>query len=147
MGRHFVTLSHNLSLTTAQNLLHGVHNLNNMATRVPTHVPALWSPSVTVGVLAFTYHACNLPLKTLALLGLGVSSGYLLVLDPNVLYTPHALSLIKPCIYTGFNTRILRAHLRGPLSRPDHRANLLHAGADVRSPEHEPSALVQYSYI
>jgi len=63
-----------------------------MAARVPT----LWGPSVTVGALALTYHACNLPLKTLALLGIGVSSGYLLVLDPNVLYTPHALSLIRP---------------------------------------------------
>jgi len=83
-----------------------------MATRVPTHVPALWGPSFTVGALAFTYHACSLPLKTLALLGLGVSSGYLLMLDPNVLYTPHALSLIRPYIYTGFNTRILGAHLR-----------------------------------
>jgi len=63
-----------------------------MAARVPTHVPALWGPSViTVGTLAFTYHACSLPLKTLALLGLGVFRGYLLVLDPNVLYTPHAL--------------------------------------------------------
>jgi len=70
----------------------GVHNLNNMAARVPTHVPALWAYLFTVGVLAFTYHACILSPKTLVLLGLGVFREYLLVLDPNVLYTPHALS-------------------------------------------------------
>jgi len=63
-----------------------------MAAKVPTHVPASWGPFVTVGALAFMYHACNLPLKTLALLDLGVFRGYLVVLDPNVLYTPHALS-------------------------------------------------------
>ena len=74
-----------------------------MTARVLTHVPALWGSYVIVDALAFTYHACNLPLETLALLGLGVSSGYLLVLDPNVLYTPPALSLIRPYIYTGFD--------------------------------------------
>ena len=123
-----------------------MHNLNSMAARVPTYVPALCGPSVTVGALAFTYHACNLPLKTLALLGLGVSSGYLLVLDPNVLYTPHALSLIRLYIYTGFNTRILEAHLRGPLSQPNHRADLPHTGADVHHLSTEPNVVVQYSY-
>jgi len=60
-----------------------------MAAKVPTHVSTSWDPSVTVDVLAFTYHACSLPLKTLALLGLGVSNGYLLVLDPNLYYTHH----------------------------------------------------------
>jgi len=91
----------------------GVHNLNIMAAKVPTHVPTSWGPSVTVGALAFTYHACSLPLKILALLGIGIFRGYLLVLDSNVLYTPHALSLIRPYIYTGFNTCI-----PGPLTWP-----------------------------
>jgi len=40
--------------------------------------------------------------------GFGVFRVYLLMLDPNVLYTPHActFSLTRPFIYTGFNTRI-----------------------------------------
>ena len=83
---------HNLSATTAQNLPLWSANLNSMAARVPTHVPALRGPSVTVGALVLTYHACSFLLKTLTLLGFGVFRGYLLVLDPNVLYTPHALS-------------------------------------------------------
>jgi len=39
MGRHSVTLLHNLSVTTTQIFLLGVHNLNNMAARIPTRVP------------------------------------------------------------------------------------------------------------
>jgi len=57
MGRHSVTMSHNLSATTAQNLPLGVHNLNSMVVGVPTHVPASWGPFATVGVLAF-YVSC-----------------------------------------------------------------------------------------
>jgi len=47
----------------------------------------------------------------------------------------------------GFNTRILGVHLRGLLALPDHRADLLHTGANVRSPEHraQHSGSVQYS--
>jgi len=41
-----------------------------------------------------------------------------------------------------FNTRIPGAHLRGPLTRPDHRADLLHTGADVRSPKHRAKHLL-----
>jgi len=93
-----------------------VRNLNSLVVKVPTHVPALWGPFVTVGALTFTYHACSLPLKTLVLLGLGIFSVYLLVLDPNVLYTQHVFSLIRPYVYTGFNTRILGVHLCGPLT-------------------------------
>jgi len=62
-----------------------------MAARVPTHVSTLWGPSITVGALV-PFVSCMQPSpETLALLGLGVFRGYLLVLDPNVLYTPHAL--------------------------------------------------------
>jgi len=46
----------------------------------------------TVDALVFMYHECSLPLKTLALLGLGVFGQHLLVLDSNVLYTPPVLS-------------------------------------------------------
>jgi len=38
-------------------------------------------------------------------------------------------------IYMNLNTCIHGAHLRGPLTRPDHRAYLLDQSVDVRSPE------------
>jgi len=40
------------------------------------------------------------------------------------------------------NTHIPEAHLRGPLSRPECRADMLDTGADVRSPITKPNALV-----
>jgi len=63
---------------------------NNMADRVPTHVPALrrhllcGCPNYSCAMHA----AC--PLETLTLMGLSASKGYLRLLDLNVLYTPHA---------------------------------------------------------
>jgi len=66
----------------------------------------------------------QLTLETLALLGLGVSNEYLLVLDPNVLYTPHARSLTKLFIYTSFNTRTFGAHHLDQTTEPTYSAQV-----------------------
>jgi len=47
-------LSHNLNATTAHNLPLWSENLNSMAARVLTHVPALRGTSITVGALVLT---------------------------------------------------------------------------------------------
>jgi len=75
-----------------------------MAARILTNIPASWGPSVTVGVLAFTYHACSLPLKTLAFFGPYVSSGYLLVLDLECTIHTTCILLIRHFTHTGLNT-------------------------------------------
>jgi len=92
----------------------------------------------------------QLTLETLAHLGLSVSNGYLLVLDSNVLYTPHAHSLTMFFIYTSFNILTFGGSLTWPTvstrppSRPaPHRCrcsmsvSMSNVGANVR-------CLVQY---
>jgi len=44
----------------------------------------------SIGGLILHVPCMQLSLETLALLGFGAAKEYLLVLDPNVLYTPHA---------------------------------------------------------
>jgi len=69
------------------------------------------------------------------------------VLNPNVLYTPHALSLIRPFIYTDFNARIFGGPLMWPTistrppSRPSpHRCRCL-MPMPMSGPVHKPPRL------
>ena len=118
-----------------------------MAARVPTHVPAVWGPFVTVGVLVFTYHACSLFLETLTLLGLGVSSGYLLVLDPEC--TIHTTcTFAGQALHIRVSTHVsLRASLHGHYI--DHTTELTCSTQMLMSDllSTEPSPLVQYINI
>ena len=90
MGGEFVTMRTILVRQPHIIFPLGVHNLNSMVVRVPTHVPALGAHLSTVGIQAFTYRACSLFRKTLALLGLGILREYFTCVIPEC--TKHTTS-------------------------------------------------------
>jgi len=49
-------------------------------------------------------------------------------------YTHHMHFFVDQALYIWMNLHS-GAHLHGPLTRPDHRADMLDPDADVRSPE------------
>jgi len=115
----------------------GMHNLNSMAARYQLMYQHHGAHLFIVGVLAFTYHACGLSPKNPSALGPRRLYGIFTCTRPEcTIHTTFTFSLIKPYIYMDFNTRIPRIHLRDPLTRPDHRTDLLHADVNVRSPQH-----------
>jgi len=132
MGGESVTMCTTFVQQPHKIFLLGVHNLNSMAGRVPTHVPASRGPFVYCRRTSLHISCMQLISKIPSALGLRCLGKYLLVLDPNVLYTPHALFRWSGLIYMNDNPNI---YLRGPLTRPNHQANLLNLGADVRSPK------------
>jgi len=114
-----------------------VHNLNSMVARVPTHVPASWGPSVYCRRSSLHVSCMQLIPQNPSALGLRRLQGIFTCARLEcTIHTTCSFSLIRPYIYMDFNTHIPGGHLRGPLTRPDYWADLLHIGTNVWSPLH-----------
>jgi len=154
-GRIVCYNAHNLSATTTQNLISlECINLNIMATKVPTHVPALGVQSVHCRRTSI-YGPCMqlIPQNPSALELRRYRECFTYTRPECVKHTLRPINTLRwpdqalyvLSIWMKVNAHIPGAHSCGPSTRPDDRADLFNTGTDVRSSSVKLNVLVQYN--